>query len=267
MRVFPNFKSNWHFDDKVGQKYLLEAVNAPLVKSYVFYNKKEALEWAKNANFPKVFKLKGGAGSTNVKLVFNVNQCGRLIKKSFGKGFPTVNKIQNLKERVRLYRNGKTNIAGLIRAVGKLFFTPEYQKHFANESGYVYFQDFIPNNFFDIRVIVVGDKAFGLKRFVREGDFRASGSGYISYDKKEIDLRCVEIAFKTNDKLKSQSIAYDFVFDEENNPLIVEISYGFAMVAYDKCEGYWDNNLEWHKESFKPQYWMIENLITETSTK
>src|SRR5690554_2857500 len=41
--VFPNFNSNWHFDDKVAQKYLLESINAPLVPSYVFYNKIEAL--------------------------------------------------------------------------------------------------------------------------------------------------------------------------------------------------------------------------------
>ena len=35
VKVFPNFNTAWHFDDKVGQKYLLEAIGAPLVKSYV----------------------------------------------------------------------------------------------------------------------------------------------------------------------------------------------------------------------------------------
>ena len=41
-KVFPDFNTGWHFDDKVGQKYLLEAIEAPLVPSYVFYTKKEA---------------------------------------------------------------------------------------------------------------------------------------------------------------------------------------------------------------------------------
>lgn len=36
-KVFPNSQSVWHFDDKVGQKYLLEAIGAPLVSSYVFF--------------------------------------------------------------------------------------------------------------------------------------------------------------------------------------------------------------------------------------
>ena len=35
-KVFPDFNTGWHFDDKVGQKYLLEAIGAPLVTSYVF---------------------------------------------------------------------------------------------------------------------------------------------------------------------------------------------------------------------------------------
>ena len=62
-KVFPDFRTGWHFDDKLGQKYLLEAIDAPLVPSYVFYDKKEALEWVQKTDFPKVFKLRGGAGS------------------------------------------------------------------------------------------------------------------------------------------------------------------------------------------------------------
>src|SRR5690606_25942573 len=69
VKVFPDFKTSWHFDDKVAQKYLLEAIGAPMVPSYVFYDKKEAIEWANKTTYPKVFKLKGGAGSANVKLV------------------------------------------------------------------------------------------------------------------------------------------------------------------------------------------------------
>ena len=51
--VFPNYNTSWHFDDKVGQKYFLEAIDAPLVPSHIFYSKKEALEWIKNAKSQK----------------------------------------------------------------------------------------------------------------------------------------------------------------------------------------------------------------------
>src|SRR5690606_1428436 len=64
-KVFPNFHTGWHFDDKLGQKYLLVAIDAPLVPSYAFYDKKSALNWISKTTFPKVFKLRGGAGSSN----------------------------------------------------------------------------------------------------------------------------------------------------------------------------------------------------------
>ena len=76
------------------------------------------------------------------------------------------------------------------------------------------------------------------------------------------DERCVKIAFETNDKLKTQSIAFDFVFDENNTPLIVEISYGYAVAAYDKCEGWWDREMNWHPgECFDFCGWMVEEIV------
>ena len=68
INIFPDFNTNWHFDDKVAQKYLFEALDLPLVKTYVFYDKKEATLWAKNTTFPKVFKLRRGSGSKGVML-------------------------------------------------------------------------------------------------------------------------------------------------------------------------------------------------------
>ena len=57
IKVFPDFKTCWHFDDKVGQKYLLEAIKAPIVPSYVFYDKVMAHQWVNETDFPKVFKF------------------------------------------------------------------------------------------------------------------------------------------------------------------------------------------------------------------
>ena len=51
-KVYPDISTGWHFDDKVGQKYLLESIGAPLVPSYVFYEKQDALAWIENTSFP-----------------------------------------------------------------------------------------------------------------------------------------------------------------------------------------------------------------------
>lgn len=260
IKVFPDFNTTWHFDDKVGQKYLLEAIDAPLVPSYVFYNKKDARKWIESTSFPKVFKLRGGSGSSNVQLVENKHKAKKLIKKAFGKGFSQFDKFNHLKFRYKNFKSGKESFVGVLKGIVRLFIGNKYSNMVPREKGYVYFQDFIPNNKFDIRVIVVGEKAFALKRLVRKNDFRASGSGNIVYNKSEIDERCIQISFNVNEKLKCQSIAFDYVFDENNNPLIVEISYGFDVKAYDPCPGYWDSSLKWHDARFKPQEWILEDL-------
>lgn len=261
IKVFPNFNTGWHFDDKVGQMYLLEAINAPLVPSYVFYTKEEALKWINETTFPKVFKLRGGAGASNVKLARNKKQAKSFVRKAFGKGFSQYDRIGSLKERVRKVKEGKGSYTDIFKGIFRLFIPTEFAKMHGREKGYVYFQEFMPNNDCDIRVIVVGNRAFAIKRMTRENDFRASGSGNIIYDKNEIDLNCIKIAFEVNRKLEAQSIAYDFVFDENFNPLIVEISYGYAVGAYDPCPGYWDSELNWHEGSFNPQEWMVKDLI------
>jgi hypothetical protein len=242
---------------------LLESIGAPLVHSYVFYTKKDALNWIDKTTFPKVFKLRGGAGATNVKLVKTKSEARKLAKRAFSRGFSQFNRWNNLSERIRRFKEGKDNITGIVKGIGRLFIPTEFAKMYSREKGYVYFQEFIPNNNFDIRIIVVGDKAFAIKRFTRKNDFRASGSGNIVYDKNQIDERCVQIAFEVNIKLKSQSIAFDFVFDENNNPLIIEVSYGFSALPYDQCPGYWDTSLEWHEGKFKPQEWMVQDLINK----
>jgi glutathione synthase/RimK-type ligase-like ATP-grasp enzyme len=260
-KVFPDFHTAWHFDDKVGQKYLLEAIDAPLVPTEVFYDKQSAIKWAEIASFPKVFKLRDGAGSQNVRLASSKKEAIRLIKQAFGRGFSTYDPMSSLRERWRKFRLGKTDVKDVLKGIIRFVYPPTYAKVKGREAGYIYFQEFIPNNMYDIRVIVIGDKAFAIKRMVRKNDFRASGSGMILYGKEEFDERCVAIAFEVNQKIHAQSIAYDFVFDIHNNPLIVEISYGFVAEGYDPCTGYWTSDLVWHEGKFNPQGWMVEDLI------
>jgi glutathione synthase/RimK-type ligase-like ATP-grasp enzyme len=260
-KVFPDFQTMWHFDDKVGQKYLFEFLEVPMVTSYVFYSKAEAMLWVSHTTFPKVFKLRGGAGSANVKLVLSNLEAKKIIRKAFGRGFLQFDRMENLHERVRKFKEGRDSIIGVAKGIARLIIPIEFSKMRSREKGYVYFQDYIPNNSFDIRVIVINQKAFAIKRLVRKNDFRASGSGHILYDKKEFDERCVQIAFDATEKIQSQCAGYDFVFDENKNPLIVEVSYGFNPHVYDSCTGYWDREMQWHEGLINPYGWMVETII------
>ena len=258
-KVFPNFNTTWHFDDKVGQKYLLEAIGAPLIPSYVFYSKKDAIDWINGTSFPKVFKLRGGAGSTNVELVKSKRQAVRLVNKAFGKGFAQFNRWNNFKERIRRFKSGKDNILGVCKGLVRLIITPEFDKMHGRENGYVYFQDFIPNNNSDTRIVVIGNKVLGERRFVRRNDFRASGSGEFSYE--NISTDAVEVAFKISKSLNLQSVAFDFIFDLSQNPLIVEMSYGFGTSGIKNSPGYWDSNMNWHGDKLDLCGWMVQQVM------
>lgn len=266
MLVFPDFRTAWHFDDKLGQKFLFERIQAPMVPTYAFFDKKQALAWIGQTSFPKVFKLRGGAGSQNVALVHNARQARGLVRQAFGRGFPKYQGWGSLKERWYKYRRGKMPAKGVLKGLIRLFYSPAYARLGAREAGYVYFQDFIPQNDSDIRIIVIGERAFGLKRYVRENDFRASGSGNFAYERELFDERCVQISFAIQQQLQLQVTVLDFVFDPQGQPLVVELSYGYAHKVYDDCPGYWDRDLNWHEGKTVKEEWMVD-LVQEMLAK
>jgi len=265
--VFPDFYTNWHFDDKVGQKYLLEAIKAPFAPTWVFYDKNEALEWLQRATFPMVFKLRGGSGSSNVRLVKTHSHAKKLVKKAFGRGFSPYNKVGDIKEQIRKFTWEKDRVVCFLKSLRRLVFSTLFARTIGYHKGYILFQKYYEKNKFDIRVIVIGERAFAIKRLVRKNDFRASGSGSIMYDKNEIDERCVVIGFLTKERLNAQCVAFDFVYDKYKRPVIIEINYGFAHNAYHPCPGYWDRQMVWHSASFNSADWIMEEVIQRVVLK
>lgn len=261
IKCFPNSNTCWHFDNKVAQKYLLEAVEAPLVTSYVFYTKEEALGWARNSTFPKIFKLKGGAGAHNVKMAHNRKEAEAYIEQCFGKGFRQYRWREHCREYIRKYKIGKASLGDIVRPIKRALkkYPTEFDHYGGREIGYAYFQEFIPNNTFDIRAIVIGNKLLAEKRYVRQGDFRASGSGAFEYG--NIPDNVIQTAFDVAKSLKTQCVAFDFVF-QDDMPKIIEMSYGFGTHGISQSGGYWTEDLVWHEDNTLDFCgWMIENLI------
>lgn len=260
IKCFPNFNTGWHFDSKLAQKYLFEALNLKPINTHVFYTESSALDWLKNTSFPKVFKLSVGAGSSNVKKVENYSQGYKLIKKSFGKGFKQFDGWANFKDQFIKYMYGKLKFIDLINAFGRIFINTEFGKFKSNEKGYAYFQDYVPKNDCDYRVIVIDSKAFAIKRMVRNSDFRASGSGVILYGQEYFTNELIERAFEVTKKINSQCCAMDFIY-ENDDILLIEVSFGFSMKGYEDCDGYWDEELNYHKCQFNPYEWMLDTVI------
>ena len=230
IKCFPDESTGWHYDDKIKEYYLLKESGFPIAESYIFWNKEAALDWAVTASYPVVFKLKAGSQSDSVILVKNKKSANSLIKRMFGvgidphkKSFNRANKLKDLDIKKFIHNNA----LWLYRKYKGLDLHSEWEKH----KNYILFQEFHPGNTYDTRITVIGNRAYAARRFTRKNDFRASGSGLISFDQLEIDNRFVEIAFDISKKLNFQSMAYDFIYNKDKDPIICEISYTFPSEA------------------------------------
>ncbi len=263
---FPNWTTSWHFDDKIKQYYLLKQHGFPVLDSYIFWEKKEALKWLESTKMPIVFKLKGGAGSSNVILVKDKQNAKRLILKMFGKGIKSgriIDRDSLQWKNFDLYKTSRRYAGIFARKILGIYQPIFWQV----DKNYVLFQKFLPDNLFDIRVSIIGKRAFAFRRFNREDDFRASGSGKIDYNIKEIDLRAIEIAFNISKKLGFQSMAYDFLLNEDNGLEICEISYTYVDSAVYNCPGFWDQDFNWHEGHYWPQYLQLVDSLKKNDLK
>ena len=261
--VFPNYETAWHFDDKISEAMLLKSVKAPMPKSWAFFVLDECMDWLNRFDqFPLVAKLKCGSGSNNVKLLHNHEEAVQYAKQMFLKGIKPNNSVtfkamSNLRSSKDLQMI-KARIKRIPDFLGKL----RAAKSLSVESGYVLFQEFIPNNGYDLKVVVVGDKLSFIVRHTRKGDFRASGGGSIEYDKAYVPQNVIDSAFKLSDSLGFQCMGYDYVIDKcDGIGKVIEISYGFSHTALMQSGGYWDRDAIWHDEPLNAPEEILKNLL------
>lgn len=262
VKCFPNHDTGWHYDDKIKQFFLLSQAGFPAVDSFVFWDKRVALQWLEGwKEFPLVFKLKSGAGSDSVKLVNTRRRASRLVKRLFGPGIS-----QNAFNPWQTFKVKNHSFLHLARFYGvqlrDRFFTPERKAYWFRHKNYAYFQRFMPGNDFDTRVTTAGDKVHAFRRFNRPNDFRASGSDLWDIDPEKIDKRMLRIALDISRHFGFQGMAYDFVYDENREPRIIEMSYLYGGAGYpDFMNGYWDKDLNWAEGRYWPQYFELVEIL------
>jgi len=268
LAVFPNAATCWHYDDKIGQKYLLEAVSAHLIPTYIFYELEEALAWIDQATYPKVFKMSRGASALNVRLVRSADEARKLARRAFGAGFKAVPSYwvdaRTRMEKVRRKRNYRATLERLPRTLRNI---RRANQLLGRENGYIYFQEFLPNNDHDTRITIIGNRAYGYCRGVRDNDFRASGSGRNNYDPKSIDLRCIPLAFEATERIGAQTLAFDYIYDLEGQPRLTEISYCYNQAYLHHCPGQWDRNLKWTEGHLWPEDAILDDMLAEAQRR
>ncbi len=121
-------------------------------------------------------------------------------------------------------------------------------------------QEYCAHNSGDIRVMVVGDKVFGFARINRENDFRASGSGMIEYV-DELPQDCVMTAHRISEACGFICMAYDFVLNNQQRWVVVEISYTFVSDPPRQCQYYYDAGKKYAKKQHRVG--SVERLVLE----
>jgi len=262
--VFPNNFTAWHYDNKIAQYYLLKTLGAPIPETFVFWNRNEAINWSKTAKYPIVFKLSSGAGSSNVLKVENQSEAKKLIDKMFNRGvFPySMNEYKKSfipKTFIDYKKLARRTLDSL-----RYLVINDYPKldgtWWKPEHSYIYFQEYLEGNDFDTRINIIGNRAICLRRYNRENDFRASGSGLVDTNPNKINKECIEIAFKISKLGNFQSMAYDFLL-KKGSPVISEISYTFLDKTVASCPGHWDSNLNWINGFIYPQEAQVIDFV------
>lgn len=231
--TFPDWRTVWFFEDKISQRYLLDAVGVPMAKTWVFWHLKAAREFADSATYPLVLKLAFGIVSANVRLVVHPSEARYWIGRIFSSGIVALPKsvpntklsrgVRRLKDAVRVLRSLRTR---------------EHLGPGPLQRNRILFQEFLPGNEFDNRVTVIGARAFAFRRMNRPNDFRASGSGRIDWDPEKIDIRVIQLAFAVARALRTQVVALD-ILDKQGTPVVTEISYYYEEWAVHECPGHY----------------------------
>lgn len=172
--TFPSYEECYIYENKKLLSYYLKARSIPHPKSFVFYHKKEALDFINNYPLPLVGKTAIGASGKGVVILRDIRSKKSYILDAFSKG---------LKREFGPNRVIGSPKKWLERSLQSPYFflkkVQDYLKIYNEvQNGYVILQEYIPHDF-EWRAVRIGDSYFAHKK-VKYGD-KASGSKGIDY--------------------------------------------------------------------------------------
>ena len=184
---YPSLKHAMLYEDKSLEAYLASVFGLPYAKTYISHDKDDAMRTVETMAYPVVYKIVPSSGSLGMELVRTQRRARQIVEQAFSR-------------------------------VGRKTHYP-----FLWQKDFVYFQEYVPNDGYDIRVEVIGNKMFGYYRKVLEGDFRASGM-HLGVEKRVIPEEVLRIALRANEIIQSPLLAVDMVHGLDGKYRIIEFS-------------------------------------------
>lgn len=236
---FPSFHEVWQYENKNRASFLYELYALPTIPTLLTYNEEEAIELIDKNDYPFITKTTIGAGSSGVTKIDSKCQALKQIKNIFSS--------KGLKSQYPYYR----------------------------QKDYFYIQQFIDDATFDLRIMLVGDMAFGYYRYPNKDDFRASGAG--NTEKKAIPEDALRLAIDVRNKLNSRQMGVDLLYSEKTKQYYIIETSLFNQIdtpeqlVINGVPGYYDisniNNISFKEGKFWMQELVLRNVIIEWDEK
>lgn len=227
---YPSMNHAMLFEDKCLEAYISKVFGIPFVNTYVSHDKKDAMRLIENLTYPVVCKIVPSSGSLGMELVRTRKRGRKIVEQAFSR-------------------------------IGR----KTHQVYF-RQKNYIYFQDYVPNDGYDIRAIVIGNWVFGYYRKVLEGDFRASGMDLL--ERRALPEEAMKIALKVNKIIKSPMLAVDMLHGLDGKYYVIEFSPICKMetavqLEVDGVPGVYvfEDDESFHFE--KGRYWAHELILRE----
>ncbi len=84
--IYPTYEELWFYESKRRMHYWLKANAVPHPRTWVFYDRRQALDFCRTVELPIVFKTDLGAGASGVKIFRNRVALRRFVNRCFKKG-------------------------------------------------------------------------------------------------------------------------------------------------------------------------------------
>ncbi len=216
----PSFKEALIYENKRYFSYWLKANNIPHPKTWVFYSKKEAFEFAEKTKYPIVSKINIGASGNGVLILKEKKHLIAYIEKAFSVG-------------VSSFAGPKLSKGKILKRIWDKVTNPQQLKNrlksyrdISNDKqiGFVIFQEYIEHNF-EWRAVRIGDSFFAHKK-LKLGE-KASGSLIKGYENPPIKI--FDFVESITSPFNFTSMAVDFFESSKGEFLVNEMQCIFGQ--------------------------------------
>lgn len=208
--IYPDFTGLYIHESKRNMAAWLEINGYPHAKTKVFTDRKEALEYLDNCQYPIVTKANVGAGASKVVILKSKSKAKRMAKKCL-----TDSSFRFLKRglayNMRFHR----------------WYMPPMRDVRNRQKDYFIVQEFVKDVQHEWRILKVGDSYFGHQKLLKDGF--ASGSGMVGWVAPPREL--LEMVHEICEKGGFQCMDVDIFETKSGEYSINELQASFGSYA------------------------------------